>query len=101
MRRYDEPIEVLFSDCPRRFIWRGRLLLVKQVQTRWSLSADWWDSPTVAAVRGEGDDAPEGQPLVPEWEVWRVEAGNGAHRGVYEIAHLVGSVDWTLRAVCD
>ena len=34
MRTYHEPIHVLFSDEPRQFIWRDRLLLVKEIQGR-------------------------------------------------------------------
>jgi len=36
-----------------------------------------------------------------EMEVWRVEAGNGMQRGVYELARSVGRDDWVLQAVCD
>lgn len=90
MRTYDEPIHVLFSDQPRQFIWRGRLLLVKEVQGRWCRAAAWWRQPE-----------PGSSDLVQEQEVWRVEAGNGSHRGVYELAHAVGEQDWVLQAVCD
>ena len=41
MRTYDEPIHVLFTDQPRQFIWRDRLLLVKEVQGRWNRAAPW------------------------------------------------------------
>ncbi|MCC2593402.1 DUF6504 family protein [Tessaracoccus sp. OS52] len=90
MRSYEEPIHVLFSDRPRQFIWRGRLLLVKEVQGRWSRSTAWWRNPEP----GTGE-------LTREREVWRVEAGNGSHRGVYELAHSVGDEDWVLQAVSD
>ncbi|MFV0428887.1 MAG: DUF6504 family protein [Arachnia sp.] len=101
MRSYDEPIHVLFSDRPRQFIWRGRLLLVKEVQGRWSHSCQWWSSPALRAARGE-HTASHGVPdLLAEREVWRVEAGNGSHSGVYELAHSVGGQDWVMQAVCD
>lgn len=90
MRCYDDPIHVLFSDQPRQFIWRGRLLLVKEVQSRWSRSTAWWQHPEPGASE-----------LVREREVWRVEAGNGGHRGVYELARSVGDEDWVLQGVCD
>ncbi len=99
MRVYDEPIHVLFSDQPRQFIWRGRLLLVKEIQGRWSRATPWWTGSRVRAARGE-EVAPQGD-LLGEREVWRVEAGNGRQRGVYELAHTVDAEDWVLRAVLD
>lgn len=90
MRSYDEPIQVLFGDAPRQFIWRGRLLLVKEVQGRWLRSTAWWRHPEPGA-RG----------LPQELEVWRVEAGNGLHRGVYELARPVGEQDWVLQGMWD
>ncbi|MDO5735158.1 MAG: DUF6504 family protein [Propionibacteriaceae bacterium] len=116
MRSYDEPICVLFSDRPQQFIWRNRLLLVKEVQGRWSRSTAWWESPQVSAARGDaatnappttarslGQQTPDGArtDLLQEMEVWRVEAGNGMQRGVYELARSVGRDDWVLQAVCD
>ncbi len=121
MRTYDEPICVLFSDRPQQFIWRNRLLLVKEVQGRWSRSTAWWESPRVSAARGDtatpssltgatatsatsmgaATDATAETDLLEEMEVWRVEAGNGMQRGVYELARSVGRDDWVLQAVCD
>ena len=108
MRTYDEPICVLFSDRPQQFIWRDRLLLVKEIQGRWSSSTAWWESPRVSAARGDTATPnvtstidPAGVDLLEELEVWRVEAGNGMQRGVYELARSVGRDDWVLQAVCD
>ena len=107
MRTYDEPICVLFSDRPQQFIWRNRLMLVKEIQGRWSTSSAWWESPRVSAARGDTvtstrqADAAAGTDLLEEQEVWRVEAGNGMQRGVYELARSVGREDWVLQAVCD
>ena len=109
MRSYDEPICVLFSDRPQQFIWRNRLLLVKEVQGRWSRSTAWWESPRISAARGDvttaGTPATVGSTpaadLLEEMEVWRVEAGNGMQRGVYELARSVGQNNWVLQAVCD
>ena len=108
MRTYDEPICVLFSDQPQQFIWRGRLLLVKEVQGRWSTSTAWWESPRISAARGDtatctstATDTTAEADLLEELEVWRVEAGNGVQRGVYELARSVGRDDWVLQAVCD
>lgn len=91
MRIYDEPIAVLFDDEPRQLIWRGRLLMVKQVHARWSRSADWWHRLPQDA---EAD-------LLMEREAWRVEAGNASQRGVYELWRTVGQEDWRMRAVMD
>ncbi|MHA6512249.1 DUF6504 family protein [Tessaracoccus sp. Z1128] len=103
---YDEPIHVLFSDEPRQFIWRDRLLLVKEVQGRWSRATPWWSGRQVRAARGEEVAAERGEEvaardLLGEREVWRVEAGNGRHRGVYELARTVDAEDWVLQAVLD
>ena len=100
MRTYHEPIHVLFSDEPRQFIWRDRLLLVKEIQGRWSRATPWWTGRQVRAARGE-EVAPAQGDLLAEREVWRVEAGNGRHRGVYELARTVDSEDWVLQAVFD
>lgn len=100
MRTYDEPIHVLFSDQPRQFIWRDRLLLVKEVQGRWSRATPWWSGRQARAVRGEAVEADGADPL-GEREVWRVEAGNGRQRGVYELARTVDAEDWVLQAVLD
>ena len=100
MRTYDEPIHVLFSDEPRQFIWRDRLLLVKEIQGRWSRATPWWTGRQVRAARGE-EVAPAQGDLLAEREVWRVEAGNGRHRGVYELARTVDAEDWVLQAVLD
>lgn len=108
MRTYQEPIHVLFRDEPRQFIWRERLLLVKEVQGRWSQATAWWSGRQARAARGEefaparGEEfAPVRGDLLSEREVWRVEAGNGSHRGVYELARTVGSDNWVLQAVLD
>ena len=107
MRSYHEPICVLFSDRPQQFIWRDRLLLVKEVQGRWSRSTAWWESPRVSAARGDAvtNEQAAGTDtkldVVEELEVWRVEAGNGMQRGVYELARSAGRDNWVLQAVCD
>lgn len=99
MRMYEDPICVLFDERPRQFIWRDRLLLVKKIESRWNRATAWWESDTIKAARGE-EVAAHGD-LASEREVWRVEAGNGVHRGVYELAHTVGAEDWVLQAVLD
>lgn len=101
MRIYHEPIEVLFRERPAQFIWRGRLLLVRQVQTLTREAAPWWKGTRVRAARGEEIDG-DSTDLLGEREVWRVEAGNGRlGSGVYELARTVGREDWTLQAVVD
>ncbi|MDO5676530.1 MAG: DUF6504 family protein [Propionibacteriaceae bacterium] len=100
MRRYDDPIFVLFADEPRQFIWRDRLLLVKEVQSRWSRATPWWAGQQARAARGENVEQPAGD-ILGEREIWRVEAGNGQHRGVYELARTIDAEDWVLQAVLD
>ena len=89
VRRYHEPVQVKVGQGPMQFIWRGRLLVVREIQGQWSCSLPWWDQPEFS-----GD-------LLAEEEVWRVEAGNGSQRGVYELAHQTGTANWVLAAVCD
>lgn len=103
MRTYHEPIHVLFAEEPRQFIWRDRLLLVKEVHGRWSKASSWWTSGQARAVRGDASDTAgdAGGDTLAEREVWRVEAGNGRHRGVYELARSVDADDWVLEAVLD
>lgn len=100
MRMYDDPICVLFDERPRQFIWRDRLLLIKKIQSRWVRAVAWWESETIRAARGEEVVEGSGE-LNIEREVFRVEAGNGVHRGVYELAHTLGAEDWILQAVLD
>lgn len=89
VRTYQEPIAVRFGEAPEQFIWRGRLLLVKEIQSLVRQAAPWWR-------------APSGENLLQEREVWRLEAGNGVlGRGVYELARTVGAEDWVLQAVMD
>lgn len=90
MRRHDEPVQVLFDDAPRQFIWRRRLLKVVAVQGHWRHSVPWWRRPE-----------PEPLDLTMEREVWRVEAGNGIVRGVYELARTAGEQDWVLQGLWD
>ena len=100
MRTYEEPIHVLFAEEPRQFIWRDRLLLVKEIHGHWSRATPWWAGKQARAARGESVDGAQADPL-GEREVWRVEAGNGRQRGVYELARTVDAEDWVLQAVLD
>ncbi len=106
MRSYDEPIEVQRGlvaglEAPAQFLWRDRLWMVQDVQTRWVETGAWWDGAAARAVRGENADA-DGD-LLTEEEVWRVVAGQGraAPLGVYELAHTWGTGQWRLRSVVD
>jgi hypothetical protein len=106
MRSYDEPIEVrrglvAGAEAPAQFLWRDRLWMVQDVQTRWTETGAWWDGPAARALRGESADE-EGD-LLAEEEVWRVVAGQGraGHLGVYELAHAWGTGQWRLRSVLD
>jgi hypothetical protein len=106
MRTYDEPIEVQRGlvaglEGPAQFLWRDRLWMIQDVQTRWVETGAWWDGPAARALRGESTDD-EGD-LLAEEEVWRVVAGQGrsGHQGVYELSHAWGTGQWRLRSVLD
>lgn len=56
MRSYDESVEVTEGrEGPERFRWRGRLLLVDEVLSRWVETGAWWNAPAVRAVRGDDE----------------------------------------------
>ena len=91
-RVYGEPVEVQTREDgrPTRFVWRGRLYAVREIQEYWVINRDWWrDSNPV--------------PARPELEFWRVAAstGPGQPAGVYELRRDVASGTWTLRRVAD
>jgi Family of unknown function (DUF6504) len=91
-RVYGEPVEVQTRDDgrPTRFVWRGRLYAVREVQEYWVVNRDWWrDSNPV--------------PARPEQHFWRVAAstGQGQPVGVYELRRDVAADSWTLRLIAD
>lgn len=56
MRCYEETVEVVEGrEGPERFRWRGRLLLVEEVLSRWIETGAWWDAPLVRAARGDDE----------------------------------------------
>jgi hypothetical protein len=86
VRRYEEPVEVRVEATlpgadgmlalrprPRAFVWRGRILVIRDVLDDWSERRSWW--------RDLGDLGER-----PERHVWRVEAGSAAGTGVYDLA---------------
>ncbi len=91
-RVYGEPVEVQTREDgrPTRFVWRGRLYLIRSVQEYWVVNRDWWR-----------EDAPP--PARPELRFWRVEAaaGQGQPVGVYELRRDVEADAWTLRRIAD
>jgi hypothetical protein len=132
VRRYDDTIDVRLTQVtpeqdamglpvpapppmaqPAAFVWRGRLYLVRAVQTRWYERRAWWREAAAAALLGlRGDEQPsDGQPgdgqqrtaagsaevpggagyLDGETEVWRVEAsaGRSSPVGVFDLARPV------------
>ena len=61
-RLYADPVEVQRHDTglgpdPARFLWRGRLYVVREVLARWTESGGWWRAPAFRAMTA-GDDAP-------------------------------------------
>ena len=89
VRRYEDPVDVRVEaessgpagalavrQRPRAFVWRGRILVVREVLDDWSERRSWW--------RDLGDVGDLGER--PERHVWRVEAGSAAGTGVYDLA---------------
>lgn len=88
MRRYDDPVEVrkgMIGDPrtgvegPAQFLWHGRLWVVREVVAHWVETGPWWSSAEARAVIGCSEETEQPGPtdLLPEREVWRVEAGPG------------------------
>jgi hypothetical protein len=71
---------------PLRFVWRGRLYVVRVILEHWVISREWWRDP--AAGPGQ-----------PELEYWRVEAapGQGAPARMYELRRDPAAGTWTIR----
>ena len=88
VRRYEDPVDVRVEagapgtagalavrQRPRAFIWRGRILVVREVLDDWSERRSWW--------RDLGEP---GLGTRSERHVWRVEAGSATGTGVYDLA---------------
>jgi hypothetical protein len=75
-----EPDEVA---APGRFVWRGRLYLVRRVLAHWIEVGPWWRDLTAADHRDR--------------EVWRVEAAAGRQgiTGTYDLCRE-GTERWVL-----
>ncbi|MVA77312.1 hypothetical protein GC722_14965 [Auraticoccus sp. F435] len=111
MRRVDEVVEVSrglvgHEEGPAEFRWRGRRWRVRQLQTSWVETVDWWNSVDVRAARGEQLDELSGAAagdLLAEEELWRVEAEaeRSGRVGVYELAHRWSDGSWRIRGVLD
>jgi hypothetical protein len=112
---------------PTAFLWRGRLYVVRAVQTRWYERRAWWREAAAAALLGlRGDDASAGSSarassgtvtevldtteyLDGETEVWRVEAaaGRSCPVGVFDLARSMSTAPggapggWRLTRVAD
>lgn len=103
VRRYDEQVQVQMEDGqPAAFVWRGRVYVVRAVQSRWFERRVWWREAAASALLGlrvdpagsvetasAGAVATVSPPSGAEREVWRVEAmaGRTSPVGVYELVH--------------
>ena len=114
MRRYDDPVEVrkgLVSDQegPEQFLWRGKLWKVRAVLAHWVETGSWWQSDDARAVIGSDDtghprepgDAGSGRDLLGERELWRVEAGDRAGGGVFDLSFDWSDGSWQLVGCVD
>lgn len=92
MRKYDDPVEVRRgqSEGPDQFLWRGRLWKVRAVLAHRVETGPWRHG----ADPGPGPGAPVD--LLPERELWRVEAGRGRDTEGLDVAGVFDlSFDWT------
>jgi hypothetical protein len=93
-RRYGEPVQVGRTDgAPERFLWRGRLYLVRAVLEHWMEAGSWWQRMAVpVGLVGTAPDSGD------EREYWRVEAAaeRRAASGIYDLCFDWLSGDWTV-----
>lgn len=85
-RRVAADIEVRMREqSPEQFLWKGRLYLVRSVLGRWLERNAWWESGGLPCRPGAVGEL---ELVVPEREVWRVEASRGRcfEFGVYELS---------------
>lgn len=89
-RVYAEPVEVWLRDGrPARFVWRGRLYLVRRVLEYWVTTREWWRRA-------------HAEPCGPsEREFWRVEASPDKEVGIYELRFDTATGHWLLSRVWD
>lgn len=83
-RLHADPVEVQRHDTglgpePARFLWRGRLYVVREVLARWTEAGGWWEGAALRALTagdpmggsrsGDGDVPLETQPIpsAPKW----------------------------------
>jgi len=110
-----EPVEVRRSSDgdPERFLWRGRLFVVRTVLDQWVESGTWCLSPVAAGgpdtVR-DHDGSTQSRVLAlldsdqalvalgEQRESWLIEASTGRHAapGVYELSLDPLSGQWAL-----
>ena len=102
MRRYDESIAVEGASQgtsegrtgePARFLWRGRLYVVRGVLAHWVELGAWWlqrDRSGLPVHRGGSGR-----------ELWRVEANDGVYGGVYDLAYDEVEQAWSLTRAWD
>jgi hypothetical protein len=99
MRRYDEVVAVEgaadASGEPARFLWRGRLYIVRGVLAHWVELGAWWRKRDREGlpVRIDGGGR----------EVWRVaaRAGRTSAEGVYDLAYDESDRVWSLTHALD
>jgi hypothetical protein len=94
VRRYDEEIAVQHAPGdvtgaggdrqPGRFLWRGRLYVVRGVLAHWVELGAWWRQRDREGLPVHVDGSGR--------EVWRVEAraGGSSADGVYDLAYDAG-----------
>lgn len=120
-RRYADPVDVQRrDDVPDRFLWRGRLYVIRGVLAHWVEAGAWWRSGSTRALfaadeRAESPQSDTGQ--LPdaaagtvgkavddgEREFWRVEAASGGSEeaGVYDLCFDWSAGGWSLVRALD
>jgi hypothetical protein len=98
MRRYGEVVEVSRESAaagPERFVWRGRLYVVRAVLAHWVEVGAWWLQRDREGLPTRSDAASR--------HVWRVAAqsGRSGGEGVYDLAYDESEEAWRLARTLD
>lgn len=121
-RRYADSVDVQRrDDVPDRFLWRGRLYVIRGVLAHWVEAGAWWRSGSTRALFAADERAesphsdtgrlPDGLPDAAvgkavddgEREFWRVEAASGGsgEAGVYDLCFDWSAGGWSLVRALD
>ncbi|MDS1271071.1 DUF6504 family protein [Lipingzhangella sp. LS1_29] len=87
------------SGRPVRFLWRGRLYVVRRIVEHWVTLPAVWDS--TEPEQPAATQSPHRDTALRRREYWRVHAGTGPAPGAYELRYDSHTQEWLLTRVWD